>query len=300
MTIFLNNDLNFVYLISGIVILTTGYFIKSYFTSTIIETPRSETPQTFNFTHEQYREIHEILDRGEELDIISWIKDTSIYKWYFDLFSKTDIISNKKEDIPSRLNEINKNSIENKTNSERNSRIIEWINRDSEKTKVNELEVLSGEELNKLDEKIDKSNYKYYFILGTLIITTGIVWYYWNDIKPTAGDVGNTIIEKVKSFRSWFNNDQNNIINNNPRNNQMDIQTNVNPSNDEIGLVDNTHPPTYNQSLQNKGKRVLTSPSLENLTEQAESSWGEGSSSPGSDRTITQASSSQYFQNYFQ
>jgi hypothetical protein len=70
-------------------------------------------------------------------EFISWIKDTSIYKWYADLFSKTEIISNKKEDIPSRMSTINENSNENKTNSERSSRIIEWINRDSEKTKVN-------------------------------------------------------------------------------------------------------------------------------------------------------------------
>jgi len=64
-------------------------------------------------------------------EFISWIKDTSIYKWYADLFSKTERISNKKEDIPSRMSTINENSNENKTNSERSSRIIEWINRDS-------------------------------------------------------------------------------------------------------------------------------------------------------------------------
>ena len=70
-------------------------------------------------------------------DVISWIKDSSIYRWYSDLFSTPDIISNKeaKVDIPSRLSEINQNSNENQTNSQRNSRIIEWINRDSEKNK---------------------------------------------------------------------------------------------------------------------------------------------------------------------
>jgi len=222
-------------------------------------------------------------------DVISWIKDTSIYKWYADLFYKTDIISNKKEDIPSRMSEINQNSNENQTNSQRSSRIIEWINRDSEKTKVDDLEVLNQEELNSIVEKTDNSNYKNYFILGSILIISGIVWYYWSDIRPAAGDAGNTIIEKIRSFRSWFNNDSNNIINNNPGNNQMDIQTNVN-NNNEIQLSDNTQPPTYNQTLKNKGKTVLTSPSLENLNEQAESSWSEELSSPDSDKTITPAS----------
>ena len=43
------------------------------------------------------------------LDVISWIKDTSIYRWYSELFSTPDIITNKeaKEDIPSRMSEIN-------------------------------------------------------------------------------------------------------------------------------------------------------------------------------------------------
>jgi len=37
--------------------------IKSYF----VETPVTDSPQTFNFTHEQYLEIHATLDRGEQL-----------------------------------------------------------------------------------------------------------------------------------------------------------------------------------------------------------------------------------------
>jgi len=175
-------------------------------------------------------------------DFISWIKDTSIYKWYADLFSKTEIISNQKEDILSRMSTINENSNENKTNSERSSRIIEWINRDSEKTKVNNLEILNQEEFSKIERNTD--NYKYYFIIGSLIIASGVIWYYWNDIRPAAGDAGNTIIEKVRSFRSWFNNDPNNIIDNNPGNNPTNIPTNINPPNEDIQLSDNTQPPS--------------------------------------------------------
>jgi hypothetical protein len=36
------------------------YIIKSFFYSTI-----NETPQTFNFTHEQLNEIQDLLDRGD-------------------------------------------------------------------------------------------------------------------------------------------------------------------------------------------------------------------------------------------
>lgn len=52
----LNNDLITICLISGIVCLTTGYFIKyKILNSTNIETPNS--PPTFNFSLDQLKEI---------------------------------------------------------------------------------------------------------------------------------------------------------------------------------------------------------------------------------------------------
>jgi hypothetical protein len=63
----LNNDLVSICLISGIVCLTTGYFIKTKFlNSSVIETPNS--PITFNFNQDQLKEIQGILDRGDKLD----------------------------------------------------------------------------------------------------------------------------------------------------------------------------------------------------------------------------------------
>lgn len=217
------------------------------------------------------------------LDVISWIKDTSIYRWYSELFSTPDIITNKeaKEDIPSRMSETNQNSNENQTNSQRSSRIIEWINRDSEKTKVNDLEVLNQEEFNSIEET---NNYKYYFMFGSIVIISGVaVWCYYNDIKP--GDASNAVVEKIRSFRSWFNNDSNNIIDNNTGNNQVNISTNIN---EDIQLTDNV----ISQPSNNNQSSVLTSPSLENLNEQAETSWSE-ISSPDSDKTVTPASISE-------
>lgn len=218
-------------------------------------------------------------------DIISWIKETSIYKWYSDLFSRTDKIETieNPSKFPKVMNErtsIETNGIQ--TESEINNRINRWFN--NEKIINKEPEILNQEEFNSIEEKTN--NYKYYFILGSLVIISGIIYYYWSDIRPAAGDAGNSVIEKIRSFRSWFNSDENNIINNNPGNNTTNIPTNVNQPNEDIQLIDNTNPPNY-ESINKKGKTVLTSPSLENLNEQAESSWNSGVSSPGSDDSST-------------
>lgn len=97
------------------------------------------------------------------------------------------------------MSEINQNSNENQTNSQRNSRIIEWINRDSEKTKVDDL---SNEELTKIDES-NKSNYKNYFIIGSVIILSCLSWYYWDTLKYE----GESLLEWIKSFSSGGSDD---------------------------------------------------------------------------------------------
>jgi hypothetical protein len=66
MNTLLNNDISLYYLIPCAVCLISGYFIKSYFYPTVIKTPNS--PQTFNLSSEQLKDINEIFDRGEELD----------------------------------------------------------------------------------------------------------------------------------------------------------------------------------------------------------------------------------------
>nr|AWB36237.1 hypothetical protein [Lactarius sp. (in: basidiomycete fungi)] len=68
----INNELVFICLISSIVCLTTGYFIRSYIDSRVIETPNS--PLTFNFTREQLQEVQQLLERGEELDQETQVK----------------------------------------------------------------------------------------------------------------------------------------------------------------------------------------------------------------------------------
>lgn len=207
-----------------------------------------------------------------ELKILLFIK------WYIDLFNLN------KNEIKDEIHHEDFSSWKSETEQSSN---IENDRRNIGNIENKKIEILTNEEFNKLDES-NKTNYKKYFILGSILIISGVIWYYWNDIKP--GDTGNAIVEKIRSFRSWFNNDTNNINNNNNGNNQINIPTNINSP---IELTDNNQPTSYN--LHSKDKRVLTSPSLENLNDQAESSWGEGRSSPNSDssdRTITQASTS--------
>jgi 5'-deoxynucleotidase YfbR-like HD superfamily hydrolase len=216
------------------------------------------------------------------LDFINWIKDTSVYKWYIELFSESELFH--KESKPSKFSEhliertsIETNGIENgdqKNNNENNK--DNW-------------------RINK--EEIDKSNYRNYFIIGTIIIVSGVIWYYWNDLKP--GDGANTVIEKIKS---WFNNDLNNISDGN---NQKNISTTIDQSitdnnppessqnqfkdiltkevkerinqNEEIELIDST--------ITSKIKQVLNSPSLENLNNQVETSWND--SKPNSPDSVS-------------
>jgi hypothetical protein len=62
----LNNDLVIICLTST-VCFTIGYFyISKFWNSTPIQTPNS--PQTFNFSHDQIKEINDLLERGGVLN----------------------------------------------------------------------------------------------------------------------------------------------------------------------------------------------------------------------------------------
>ena len=207
------------------------------------------------------------------------------------------------------MREINQNSNENQTNSQRNSRIIEWINRDSEKTKVDDLEVLNQEDFNSLDES-NKYNYKNYFIIGSIIILSCLSWYYWDTLKYE----GESLLEWIKSFRSGGNDDDSTPTNiNNPGNINNPILRSWRSSVEDIKSKDistiksslrdkfyktiegeNVQATSSNVKIEdlNKAKSVLTSPSLEDLNNKAQDSWSE-ISSPDSDKTVTPASISE-------
>lgn len=58
----INNGLVFYSLFISTGVLLTGSFIKSYFYSTVIETPY--TPPTFNYTPQQLREMDDLMTQG--------------------------------------------------------------------------------------------------------------------------------------------------------------------------------------------------------------------------------------------
>lgn len=67
MNTLLNNDIVFYSFCTITVCLLTGFYIKYYFYSSVIETPNS--PPTFNLTLEQLKEMQDILDREDILDL---------------------------------------------------------------------------------------------------------------------------------------------------------------------------------------------------------------------------------------
>ena len=216
------------------------------------------------------------------LDIITWIKDTQIYKWYLGLFNihnieKVEIVEDA---IPSFMRETIEIKDGDSESSQRNSKNIEWINRINEQ---------------KINDETQPFYYNKYFIIGALSLTALFSWYYFEEIKTGYG----TIVDWINSFRpttpdsSTGTNTSNSTtstrstiqerLNKIFKDPEVDITSKkeVNPTKD-IELIDNTE----------KAKGVLTSPSLENLNNKATESWAEGSSSPKSDSssvTITQS-----------
>lgn len=241
------------------------------------------------------------------LDIINWIKDTSIYKWYSDLLYPRDTVSKD-----NRSNEFQfPKRITNKTteNETEHTRISEWINRNPKK------EIEETKESSIIDTI--QNNSKTIIIISGIIIVTGLSWYYFDEIK----DVSGTTIEWIKnhfsrpSAGSGTNNPTSDITPSTQSNkenwqnkfwriiskdNEITNQTSessgsritiIETERDKSGeiiksqlvsadrsgvieLVDNT-----------KGKGVLTSPSLEDLNNKAQESWENSSDSSSS--TIT-------------
>ena len=96
------------------------------------------------------------------LEVISWIKDTSIYKWYSELFYPKEVISQVKENKSSEFQfpkRITEKTSENETG---HSRISEWINRNNQK------EIEETKEFSIID--IIQNNSKAIFIVTGVII----------------------------------------------------------------------------------------------------------------------------------
>jgi len=112
-------------------------------------------------------------------DVISWIKDTSIYRWYSELFNYSKIDKIETIENPSKFPKgmIERTSIEtngnengNQKSDEISNKINRWFNKEEITNK--EPDILTNEEFNKIDES---NKYKNYFILGSIIIISGII-----------------------------------------------------------------------------------------------------------------------------
>jgi len=210
------------------------------------------------------------------LDIISWIKDSQIYNWYLGLFN-THKIEKVEDAIPSFMRSTIENENGDSESSQRSSKNFGWINQ------------------TKIEDETQPFYYNKYFLIGALSLTTLISWYYFEEIKT--GYV--SIMDWINSFRptppdsstgSNTNSSTGNNTNSSTTSNRLDIQQRLGiyfkePAADitkDIELVDSTQPVAAD-SIIDKGKGVLTSPSLESLNNNATNSWAEGSSSPKSD-----------------
>jgi hypothetical protein len=236
-------------------------------------------------------------------DFINWLKDTNFYKWYSELFNKPvvepKIESNNKPS--SIMRTFDTNTTGDETKEEKSIRISEWINRRSEET-------VEPVIIDKLEE--DTPFYKNkYFIIGAIGVTAIISWYYYGDnIQPivTSGiekiRTGyGAIIDYLSSFRSSPPDDSTGTNSSGsatsstltvrdrldrlfktPDLRMIDKTPDriIGDAASEIELLDNIQ---ASSSKIDKGKGVLTSPSLENLNNQAQESWGSRSNSPSSE-----------------
>jgi transcription termination factor NusB len=238
------------------------------------------------------------------IDVISWIKETNIYKWYSELVSSSKSGINS-VNIPDKESEfqfpkrITEKTSENETG---HTRISEWINRNNQQK----------EEINTDDSIIEKNhnNSKTIIIISGIVIVSALSWYYFDEIK----DGYFSSIEWIKTYFSRpgsdpGENNPNSNISSTTQTSKESIQegwrriiTRENKTDDitpivsqkeissqiitkDIELVDKTQPVAGSSSI-DKGKGVLTSPSLESLNDKAEEAWSDSSSS-----TITPESS---------
>lgn len=210
---------------------------------------------------------------------IDYLSNTKFYnylnKFFFNNKTESDNSSRSIQKTMSEQYSSNESKIgENKGNS----KISEWLKPENEI---------------KEDIKENENNYKNYFIITGIIISASLIWYYSDEIKT-----GTTaLIDWIISFRGdSSNNDGGDNINN-----RKDFESNIQKlkssgsisSSNEINIQNPDSP----IELVNKGKnKILTSPSIENLTTQVEEYWSETPSSPkssgsnSSNETITQQS----------
>ncbi len=198
------------------------------------------------------------------LDIISWIKELQIYKWYSQLFFFKEIIKENKTEVIQFPKRITEKTNENETE---HIKISEWINRNNQQ-KI---------EINKEDSIWDtiQNNSKTIIIISGVIIVSSLSYYYFDEIKDSLG----TSIEWIKNYFSRPpSNSSNSNSENIPTHSTENFQSKLDkyfklPESNEIANS------AREIELIDKGKsKVLTSPSLDNLNSKAEEAWNDSNS----------------------
>ena len=244
-------------------------------------------------------------------DFINWLKDTNIYRWYSELFNKP--IVETKTDIKepsSIMRSIDKNTTRNEERDETDYEILQRLQQLIHKDK--------DPVINQADEIEEDgpfySKYKYFAIGAVIGVTCLVSWYYYGDNITSVGQSGiekiktgyGAIIDYLSSFRSTPPDDPGGS---NTSGSAISDKSNIRAKLDkyfktldskiidtassEIELLDNSQPIASTSKL-DKGKGILTSPSLEDLNNQASESWAEGSSSPKSESSSSTITPSKF------
>lgn len=216
----------------------------------------------FEFVTNFFKEIKVISS-----NVIDYFSNTQFYTYLNKLFSKNEIIEPSSESTNKSRSMIESNktetirSTENVTKSEGNSRISEWLKPQKD----------AYEEI-----KTNETNYNKYYIICGMIVLACLTWVYADEVKSGFS----SLIDWINSFRAGPPNNGGGDISGNNRIDSLPdqkptVETVPNtPSSPNVELIDNT----------SKGKtRLLTSPSMENMTKKVEESWQDSTSiSPGS------------------
>lgn len=117
-------------------------------------------------------------------NIINYLSNTNFYLFLEKLFSQKEEVTNSRGPLQEksagmgRENSTNEGKTsENIERSKGNSRISDWI-KPEEKP------------LQEIEDKIHKTNYiKYFIIGGTIIIISSLGWIYWDEVKSTSESI---------------------------------------------------------------------------------------------------------------
>lgn len=195
-------------------------------------------------------------------NVIDYLTNTNFYQYLSNLISKNDtkdvikqvkgvIIKEAKNEIISDINQGGRLT-ERELRPYDKSKIADWIKPGN------------SPKMTMIESEVEDVNYYKYIIITTGIIIVGSVsWYYSDEIKTGAI----SLWDWINSFRSNGSGGTNNNSGSSSNNNTTPTGPSlpIEPLSSNIELVDNTD--------KGKARAVITSPSLENLNEQARESW---------------------------